>query len=370
MKKYILLLVVICLFSCKNENPVIIPITNDKFTIVDDKATEQTHNLLVNLKSISKKGAMFGQQCSTLYGLGWYGDKNRSDIKTVCGNYPAINGWEIGGIELGNTINLDKDKFDDIRSHIIAAYQRGGVNTITWHANNPATNGNAWDKTQAVNTIIPGGINHEKYKMWLDKIADFMLTLKDSNNHFVPVLFRPFHEFSGDGFWWGKGNCTSEEYIALWKFTITYLRDTKGVHNILYVYSSDIVNTQAQYLDFWPGDEYVDVLGIDAYDRPSWNFEDNCLQLTRLLNHIGILKNKPIALTETGLQNNTNQASWWTQKLLKVLITQPVSYVMVWRNENTNDFFGPYPGCISEADFLKFSKSDKIILENNLPKMY
>lgn len=79
-----------------------------------------------------------------------------------------------------------------------------------------------------------------------------MLSLRTDAGEYVPVLFRPFHEHTGNGFWWGKGNCTAEEYIALWRFTLEYLRDTKGVHNLLYVYSPDIVSSQDNYLEFWP----------------------------------------------------------------------------------------------------------------------
>jgi len=215
----------------------------------------------------------------------------------------------------------------------------------------------------AVGRIIPGGDLHEKYCGWLDKVAAFMLSLRTDAGEYVPVLFRPFHEHTGNGFWWGKGNCTAEEYIALWRFTLEYLRDTKGVHNLLYVYSPDIVSSQDNYLEFWPGDAYVDVLGLDAYDRSSWAIETNGLRLMRLLKHIAYLKNKPFAFTETGLENNTSQSKWWTEKLSKAIAGIPVAYVLVWRNKDTNHFFGPYPGCVSEEDFKTFVAGEQILLE-------
>ncbi len=184
------------------------------------------------------------------------------------------------------------------------------------------------------------------------------------------MLFRPFHEHTGNGFWWGKGNCTAEEYIALWRFTLEYLRDTKGVHNLLYVYSPDIVSSQDNYLEFWPGDAYVDVLGLDAYDRSSWAIETNGLRLMRLLKHIAYLKNKPFAFTETGLENNTSQSKWWTEKLSKAIAGIPVAYVLVWRNKDTNHFFGPYPGCVSEEDFKTFVAGEQILLEKDIAGIY
>ena len=349
----------------------------------DSQATVQTRNLLGNLRSIAENGGtLFGHQCSSLYGIGWSGDVDRSDVKSICGDYPAMMGWDLAQIELwdldpnsptgvdNDAKNIDGDKFTDIRNRILEAYARGGVTTIGLHTTNPATGGTAWDVTAAVGRIIPGGDLHEKYCGWLDKVAAFMLSLRTDAGEYVPVLFRPFHEHTGNGFWWGKGNCTAEEYIALWRFTLEYLRDTKGVHNLLYVYSPDIVSSQDNYLEFWPGDAYVDVLGLDAYDRSSWAIETNGLRLMRLLKHIAYLKNKPFAFTETGLENNTSQSKWWTEKLSKAIAGVPVAYVLVWRNKDTNHFFGPYPGCVSEEDFKTFVAGEQILLEKDIAGIY
>ena len=94
----------------------------------DSQATVQTRNLLGNLRSIAENGGtLFGHQCSSLYGVGWSGDADRSDVKSICGDYPAMMGWDLGQIELGQEANIDGDKFDDIRSRILEAYARGGV---------------------------------------------------------------------------------------------------------------------------------------------------------------------------------------------------------------------------------------------------
>lgn len=342
-----------------------------EFVAVDPQATVLTANLLKNMTANAKAGkTMFGHQCSTLYGIGWYGDKNRSDIKSVCGDYPAVIGWDLAEIELGHSINIDEESFSDIREHILACFQRGGITTLSWHCTNPVTMNNAWDRTPAVDQIIPGAPKHAMFKGWLDKVADFISTLHTPNGTMVPVLFRPYHEHSGSGFWWGTGNCTKEQYVALWKFTVEYLRDVKGLHNIIYVYSPDIITSQEQYLDFWPGDDYVDILGIDAYEWTSWSLDVNGYRLMRLLNHISYLKNKPFAYTETGLENNTTQAKWWTKKLGAAISDLPVAYVLVWRNKNMSHFFGPYPGCVSENDFKDFISSDKMMTERDIKGIY
>lgn len=337
---------------------------------VDPEATLQTRNLLDNMDRISKEGnTMFGHQCSTLYGMGWRGEADRSDIKSICGDYPAVVGWDLAEIELGKAENIDGDSFDAIREHIKQTYARGGVTTLSWHTTNPVTDGDSWDVTEAVYRIIPGGDLHDKFCGYLDKVAEFIGSLK-VGDEYVPVLFRPWHEHSGSGFWWGNGNCTAEQFITLWKFTVGYLRDTKGLHNILYVFSTDIVSSQSAYLNFWPGSEWVDMIGIDAYERPGWTLPENGIRLMRLLNHISGQKNKPFAFTETGLECNTTDATWWTRNLAASLSGPSPAYVLVWRNKDMTHFYGPYPGCVSEDDFKKFVQSDNILLESEIKNIY
>ena len=82
----------------------------------------------------------------------------------------------------------------------------------------------------------------------------------------VPIVFRPYHEFDGDWFWWGKSHCTREDFISLWRFTVSYLRDSLDVHNFIYAFSPDNkFNSEAEYLSRYPGDGYVDLVGVDNY---------------------------------------------------------------------------------------------------------
>ena len=368
--------------------------------LIDAQATPATAALYQNLFNITEKGTMFGAQIPTLYGLDepyveetgstndrWFAKDSDteyySDTKFIAGSHPAVCGWELSGLELDNELNIDKEDFNDIRKHIIAAYDRGAVNTISWHCANPVSGGNSWDGTRAVYSIIPGGANHEKFKGWLDKIADFMLSLKGSDGELIPLIFRPWHEHTGAGFWWGKGNCSQSEFVALWQFTVEYLRDEKGLHNLIWAYSPDMIHLSSRddYLEYWPGDDWVDVLGLDAYDRASVDYGHRGLQLVRMSQVIAAEKNKPFAITETGLENNDPQYSpdyynekWWTQMLYKMIDGQPVSFALVWRNgdlpTNGGHFFNAFRGCYTEADFREFASKPNVLLENDLPDMY
>jgi len=199
----------------------------------DKKATRETIALYNNLKKLLKKGIMFGHQDDLAYGVGWKYEPGRSDIKDVTGDYPAVYGFELGRLEIQEPVNLDSVPFDKMKEFIGAAYDRGGVITISWHLNNPLTGKTAWDPAAGtVASILPGGQKNEFYKIWLDRIASFMLDLKGKKGEYIPIIFRPFHELNGSWFWWGGKNCTPEELKQLYQFTESYLRDKRNVHNL------------------------------------------------------------------------------------------------------------------------------------------
>ena len=89
--------------------------------------------------------------------------------------------------------------------------------------------------------------------------------VKDDKGTLIPVVFRMYHEHTGAWFWWGSKQCTPEEYKQLWIMTVEYLRDKKNVHNLLYAYSPSETKNEAEYLERYPGDEYVDIVGYDCY---------------------------------------------------------------------------------------------------------
>ena len=101
--------------------------------------------LIECLQQLRKYGIMFGHQDALFYGTTWKWEYGRSDVNDVCGDYPAVLGCELGGLELGNEKNLDGVPFDKMRQQIIEHYKKGGIITISWHPYNPVTGQNAWN---------------------------------------------------------------------------------------------------------------------------------------------------------------------------------------------------------------------------------
>lgn len=351
-----------------------------KLQVIDKNATTETQNLFLNLHELSKKHILFGHQHATEYGHGWFGDSNRSDVKSVTGSHPAVIGVDFSGLSGRSDSSIERSK-NSLRKTISSTYNRGGVVTISWHFSNPISGGGFYWKDSvslpAVKYIIPGKEHHEKYKAILKDIGSFVKTIKGNDGKAVPMIFRPFHEFDGDWFWWGRAHCTPDEFKALWRFTVTYLRDSLQVHNFLYAFSPDNkFNTTEQFLERYPGDEWVDMVGMDNYGDfgrdGKYNVEAGIKKL-KIVSDYARSAGKLAAFTETGLESIPNK-TWWTETLLKALRSDDIqlSYVLVWRNDarSPTHYYAPYPGHVSEPDFLVFYKDPYTLFENDLQGIY
>lgn len=383
------------LSSCKKDTKGPAPETDkapDLATVrswlTDKNATAETAALFYNLQKIAKKNILFGHQADTEQGNNWSNASGTSDVKAVTGAYPAVYGSDFLFITSFQRNGWFDAQAQITREQAIAAYKRGGVNTFCWHYWNPVSsvpaaggqegsNGDFyWDKSPvpAVAKILPGGSHHEVYKASLRRVADFAKTLV-SDGKAVPVIFRPFHEFDGDWFWWGKSHCTAAEYKSLYRFTVQYLRDSLQVNNFLYAFSPDRnFTTETEYLERYPGNEYVDLVGMDNY----WDLRvggDVSLAASKLkiIADYAQKNNKLAALTETGLElaANATTKDWYTKTLLKALLQQHIalSYVLLWANRG-DAYFTPYPGHAAADDFIQFKNNPYLIFGDKVPDVY
>jgi mannan endo-1,4-beta-mannosidase len=262
-----------------------------------------------------------------------------------------------------------------MRTYIQESYKKGAVITLSWHFDNPLTGGSSWDTTKnTVASILPGGVKHELYKTWLDKAAKFMQSLKGSKNEPIPMLFRPFHELTGDWFWWGKNAASSTELKKVWRFTVNYLRNNKKLHNLIIVYNTNGFANEEEFLERYPGDDMADIVSFDLYqfeNQDSKAFVDTVRYELTLLTKIAKDKKKLAAFAETGYEA-VPDSTWWTNTLWPAIKGFPLSYVLVWRNAGympsikKMHYYAPFKGQRSEEDFKKFYQNDKILFEKKL----
>ncbi|MDE6097907.1 MAG: glycoside hydrolase family 26 protein [Muribaculaceae bacterium] len=311
----------------------------------------------------------FGHHDDPAYGRDWRYVEGNSDVKTLAGAYPGMMSWDMGMIEVDSANNLDGVPFAFMASEIVKQHERGGVSTISWHPLNPVTGGNSWDTSASPLQLMQDNpAVGDTLAVWVDRVADFIGSLRDQNGKRVPVIFRPWHENSGSWFWWGSAYRDDQQYTDLWKLTRERF-DAKGIDNVLWAYSPDKDIDREQYLATYPGDEYVDILACDIYHFDGENgvadFRRRVDSQFPYIVEEAARRGKLAAFAETGLEGIT-MPEWYTEVLLPVMKRYPLAYVCVWRNANINEnpkhYYVPYKGHAAEADFVKFASDPAVIL--------
>lgn len=181
----------------------------------------------------------------------WMGsvDYEMNYIKDVTGKFPAMRGLDFMHDDFLGVVDRSKDW-----------WEKGGLVTICWHC---GVNGKGYNEAKDDNPdfdklLTPGTDEYNgMIKSW-DKAAAALQKLEDAG---VPVFWRPFHEFDGQWFWWGKGG--ADNFVKLWRMMYDYFTEEKGLDNLIWVLG------YADYVkDGWyPGDDYCDVIGSDTYNN-------------------------------------------------------------------------------------------------------
>lgn len=354
--------------------------------LANPNVTEETAALFYNLKLLSRTQFIVGQQdaFSSFYNnIG--GD---SDIKKTTGSNPGLLGSDFMFITDDKNNESSSNWFYQqemqIKEDIIAAYNEGMVNILVWHLREPyqgeefyTANMSDFQKENAMKSILPGGANHEYYKTKLKKVGDFANGLNSPNGTKIPIIFRPFHEFDGDWFWWGKSYCTAEEFKTIWQFTVNYLTNELNVNNILFAYSPDSKLLSADnYLSRYPGDDYVDLLGMDNYqDFRSGNQADlnKANSKLQIVSTLAGEKVKIAALTESCDFRSSSETGedFYSADLYNTLTKNQVelAFMMFWSN-NESTYCTPPPGLMDSHDFIEFTDKSDVLLSKNLPYLY
>jgi len=149
----------------------------------------------------------------------------------------------------------------EVANRVATEYWRqGGLVEVSVHMTNPANprGGGLRDRGVRLGDLLSSGSTaNVAWLRELDTIAAGLGRLQDAG---VVVLWRPFHEMNGGWFWWGAK--PPRDFVALWKQMFGYLTETKHLHNLIWIYSPNMGQSAGRY---YPGDNYVDLVGLDAY---------------------------------------------------------------------------------------------------------
>ena len=134
----------------------------------------------------------------------------------------------------------------------------------------------------ATNATVEGTWENKVFTEDLKNAAAYLKLLRDAD---IPVLWRPFHEAAGGWFWWGKD---AASFKSLWIAMFNYFK-TEGLDNLIWVWT-----TEGNGADWYPGDQYVDIVGRDVYNKET---ADCVSEYTSIAENYG---NKIVSLSECG----------------------------------------------------------------------
>ena len=341
-----------------------------------EPAGAEAQRLLRRLEAVARSGRVaFGHQDDLSFGHYWKHDSDSSDVFSAVGDYPAVVGWDLIGIEEGSGHTSYWVWFDEMRDKIAAHHGRGGVSTISWHCANPVTHGKSKDfgDGMTLRRVFADSALTDTLVRWIGLSADMIGSFRDAAGERIPVLFRPWHEHTGSWFWWGKDHCTKDDYVRLWRLTREVF-DRKGVDNVLWVYSPDTIEDYDDYIERYPGDGYVDVMGCDLYYRTEDDADGKFagrMEL-RLGSAVRAAREhgKIAALTETGYIS-LPVTDWFMSTLLPQLRKYRIAYALVWHNcyESDTMFCTPFPGHHGVADFRRFAGNRRTVFLKDFNKI-
>ncbi|HNW49961.1 MAG TPA: glycosyl hydrolase [Prolixibacteraceae bacterium] len=269
---------------------------------VSPNASPEAKALLELIYSISEKYTLSGQ-----HNYPNTHSRNSRFAENYMGSAPVIWSTDMGFAKDGDT-----DSYlarPDIVKEAIRQHQMGNIVTLCWHAVPPTADepvtfrplpcanpkklesvqGRLTDE-QFEEILTPGTPLNKKWIAQVDTVAYFLKQLRDAH---VPVLWRPYHEMNGNWFWWGDridGQYTTKAlYLALFNRLVNYHK----LNNLIWVWNVDRPhNSRMDFANYYPGNEYLDILSIDIYGNDfNQKYYDG---LKKLAN------GKPLAFGEVG----------------------------------------------------------------------
>ena len=273
------------------------PVTEDTYKVdkplSNPNADDHTKRLYKFLCDIYGKYSLTGQ----------YADEGRlskeyEKLTAKTGKTFAVLGLDVSGYSLGS-----KEHGTESRT-IEYAYDwynnAGGIVQLCWHWTSPGeyalnSEGHPWyssfykEDSRIDLDKIMNGEDETGYQLLMDDIDNMSNELGRLRDAGVPVLWRPLHEASGGWFWWG--NCEAESYKKLWNVMYDKMTNEHGLTNLIWIWNG-------QSVDWYPGDETVDIVGWDIY---AGNLVDSSQsgRFTDMAYNYGDAT-KLIALTENG----------------------------------------------------------------------
>lgn len=252
---------------------------------VNGDASVEARRVLAYLRSIQGERTLSGHHVV-------YGDMARRElgyVEQTAGGSPAVLEFEAGIFTERFSAEWERAE-RSIVEDAVAHWNMGGLVAMCWHWGNPMEARNTYEGTKRAFDIEAalreGTPEHEAMVKDLDVTARLLGACRDRG---VPVLWRPLHEMCGGWFWWSKHG--KENAQRLWRFMYEYFTGHHGLNNLLWVYSA----SQEMRMDWMPGLDVVDVVGVDIYREGQQGVRANYERVA------SVAGGKPVVLSECDL---------------------------------------------------------------------
>ena len=273
---------------------------------ISNDASEEAKKVYNVLKDLYGKKIVSG----VVANVDW-NTKEAENVYGWTGKYPAMNVYDYINLHASKDVNsagwVDYSDITTAKNW----WKEGGIVGAMWHwqvkANNrtdyTCTPGTAANETSfdASKVYLDGTDENTLAKQQLDQLCGYLKKMQDAG---IPVVWRPLHEASGNveqnsggkaWFWWGaKG---ADVYKQLWQWMYNYMVKTKGLNNLIWVWTS-----QTEDNNWYPGDAYVDIIGRDNYGATAATLATEYEALK------AAYPNKMITLSECGNSESTEMA--------------------------------------------------------------
>ena len=333
-----------------------------------------------NMRIIPPGGCTPADSCKyTDAEVQWKGQTDIAEFYKRSGHYPAIGGFDMLFAAGGHS---DEGWFRGYsENNLLMAedlWNMGGIPTFTWHwkvgedtvfytkdnypmngyrasgcangAKGSSESNTCFNYTKAFKDSTCKEINEasQEYKDIVNDIDKVSALFKQLQEKDVAVVWRPLHEASGGWFWWGVGS--GDCYKQLYRLVFDRMVKTNGLKNLIWVWN---INTDPQYgydysalnADWYPGDDYVDIVAVDIYD-PLNDHNSGANYYNKIVSDVGT--NKMIALSENGaipdIDSIAEDKAYW-------------SYWMTWSQTWSGNFLEK-----TSTDLWKKNLDDKRII--------
>jgi mannan endo-1,4-beta-mannosidase len=329
--------------------------------LCNPNATDETKRLYNFMCDAYGKYIISGQYAADNEGTE---SREFKEIQKNFDDYPAIMGLDLIELSPSRVAHGSSGGEKAIENAKDWYLNQGGIVTLCWHWNAPEPyimkNGGAWwqgfysEYTDIDLKAIMNGEDQEGYDLLVSDIDAIAEYLQELDDYHVPILWRPLHEGGGDPvwnnpwFWWGSSG--AEAYKWLWQLMYDRLTNYHEINNLIWVWNG-------QNASYYPGDEYVDIMGYDVYaDAGDYSSKKEYYDYTKSCT----TTNKIVAMTENGTlfdpDTAMNDGTRW-------------SYFATWNGEFTLTDL-QLPGDYTSMEMWeKIYTSDRVLTLSELPDL-